>query len=261
MLAYERIGSGPPLVLLHGVGHRRQAWYPVLDRLVDHREVILVDLPGHGESDPLVLDDRTGIEILRDELSGFFAQQGLDRPHIGGNSLGGRIALEAAVLGLARSATALSPAGFWRTQAGFAYTRRLFRTVERIGDRVGPRAPKLVRSTAGRAMMFGWINAHPSRLDPELALGDFHAFTRATPALHTLVREATPFTGLVPADIPVTIAWAAWDLVLPPYQARRARTALPSARHIRLPGCGHVPMSDDPELVAGVLLNGSATAA
>jgi pimeloyl-ACP methyl ester carboxylesterase len=230
----------------------------VLDRLTDRREVILVDLPGHGESDPLVLDGRTGVEILRDELTSFFEQQGLDRPHIGGNSLGGRMALEAAVLGIARSVTALSPAGFWRHPAGFAYTRRLFRTVERISDRVGARAPKLVRSAAGRAMMFGWINAHPGRLDPDLALGDFHGFARATPALHMLVREATPFTGVVPADIPVTIAWGAWDLVLPPYQARQARTALPGARHVRLPGCGHVPMSDDPELVAGVLLKGSA---
>jgi pimeloyl-ACP methyl ester carboxylesterase len=258
MLAFERIGSGPPLVLLHGVGHRRQAWYPVLKHLTDRREVILVDLPGHGESDPLVLDDRTGVRILRDELTTFFEQQGLDRPHVAGNSLGGRMALEAAVLGSARSVTALSPAGFWRTDAGFGYTRRLFGTVERVGRRVGDRAPRLVRTTAGRAMMFGWINAHPGRLDPELALGDFHAFTRARPALHTLMREATPFTGTVPADIPVTIAWAAWDLVLPPYQARQARTALPTAQHIRLPGCGHVPMSDDPELVAGVLLRGSA---
>ena len=258
MLAYERVGSGPPLVLLHGVGHRRQAWYPVLDRLTKHREVILVDLPGHGESDPLVLDGRTAVQILRDELTGFLREQGLVRPHIGGNSLGGRVALEAAVLGLAGSVTAFSPAGFWRTDAGFAYTRRLFRTVELIGARVGPRAPKLVRSTAGRAMMFGWINAHPGRLDPELALGDFEGFTRATPALHTLVREATPFTGVVPADVPVTVAWSAWDLVLPPYQAKAARAALPGARHVTLPSCGHVPMPDDPELVAGVLLHGSA---
>ena len=48
MLAYERHGSGEPLVLVHGVTHRRQAWYPVLDQLAEHREVILVDLPGHG---------------------------------------------------------------------------------------------------------------------------------------------------------------------------------------------------------------------
>jgi pimeloyl-ACP methyl ester carboxylesterase len=107
-------------------------------------------------------------------------------------------------------------------------------------------------------MMFGWINAHPGRLDPELALGDFHGFTRATPAVRTIIREATPFTGTVPADIPVTIAWGARDLVLPPYQARLAKVALPGGRHVRLPGCGHVPMPDDPELVAGVLLKGSA---
>ena len=51
MLAFERHGSGDPLVLVHGVTHRRQAWYPVLDQLAEQREVILVDLPGHGHSD------------------------------------------------------------------------------------------------------------------------------------------------------------------------------------------------------------------
>src|SRR5579863_9536640 len=52
-LAYERHGTGPTLVLLHGVGHRRQAWQPVLDLLTPHRTVIMVDLPGHGDSPPL----------------------------------------------------------------------------------------------------------------------------------------------------------------------------------------------------------------
>ena len=112
MLAYERIGSGPPLVLLHGVGHRRQAWYPVVDLLSSQREVILVDLPGHGESDPFVPAGRPVVDALRDELVAFLGEQGLDRPHIAGNSLGGRMALEAGAIGLARSVTALSPAGF-----------------------------------------------------------------------------------------------------------------------------------------------------
>ena len=53
MLAYTRAGSGPPLLLMHGVGHRRQAWDAVLDRLTPYRDVIAVDLPGHGESPPL----------------------------------------------------------------------------------------------------------------------------------------------------------------------------------------------------------------
>lgn len=257
MLAYERVGSGPPLVLLHGVGHRRQAWYPVVEHLADRRELILVDLPGHGESDPLSLDGRTVYAALRDELGTFLDQQVLDRPHIAGNSLGGRMALEAGVMGMARSVTALSPAGFWRTDTGFGYTRRLFGTVERLSGSLGPRAPRLVRSTAGRAMLFGWIVAHPSRMDPELALGDVRAFRRALPAMQSMVREATRFTGVVPATVPVTIAWAGRDYVLPAYQARTAMTLLPAAHHVRLRGCGHVPMSDDPELVADVLLRGS----
>jgi len=46
-LAFERHGSGPPMVLLHGVGHRRQAWGAVLERLTPFRDAVLVDLPGH----------------------------------------------------------------------------------------------------------------------------------------------------------------------------------------------------------------------
>jgi pimeloyl-ACP methyl ester carboxylesterase len=258
MLAFERVGSGPPLVLLHGVGHRRQAWYPVVDRLAEHRELFLVDLPGHGESDPLALEGRQVLDVLHDELVDFLREHDLDRPHLAGNSLGGRIALEAGVHGLARSVTALSPAGFWRSDLGFGYTRRLFHTVAAASRALGPRAPQLARTPAGRAVMFGWITAHPGRLDAERALGDFQAFVRAQPALRLLLPAANQFTGPVSTDIPVTIGWGTRDVVLPPYQARVARTLLPAARHVKLPSCGHVPMSDDPELVAGVLLRGSA---
>jgi pimeloyl-ACP methyl ester carboxylesterase len=257
MLAYERIGSGPPLVLLHGVGHRRQAWYPVVDALASQRELILLDLPGHGESDPFEPAGRPVVDALRDELVAFLDDQGLDRPHIAGNSLGGRIALEAGAIGLARSVTALSPAGFWRSAAAFGYTRALFRTVEALGRRLAPQAPRLAKSKSGRALMFGWITSHPANIEPDRALGDFLSFNRAVPALRTIVRAASPFTGQVRAGVPVTVAWGSRDLVLPPYQARVARSALPQASHVTLVGCGHVPMSDDPGRVAEVLLRGS----
>jgi pimeloyl-ACP methyl ester carboxylesterase len=257
MLAYERIGSGPSLVLLHGVGHRRQAWYPVVDELAAQREVILVDLPGHGESDPFEPAGRPVVDALRDELVTFLGQQNLDRPHIAGNSLGGRIALEAGTIGLAASVTALSPAGFWRSAAAFGYTRSLFRTVEALSRRLTPQAARLSRSKSGRALMFGWITSHPANIEPDRALGDFLAFNRAVPALHAIVRAATPFANQVKAGVPVTVAWGSRDLVLPPYQARVARSALPQASHVALLGCGHVPMSDDPGRVAEVLLRGS----
>jgi pimeloyl-ACP methyl ester carboxylesterase len=61
--------------------------------------------------------------------------------------------------------------------------------------------------------------------------------------------------------VPVTIAWAARDLVLPPWQAETAKRLLPHAEHIMLRGVGHVPMTDDPNLIAKVLLQGSAPVA
>ncbi|MGH3322118.1 MAG: alpha/beta fold hydrolase [Streptosporangiaceae bacterium] len=61
-----------------------------------------------------------------------------------------------------------------------------------------------------------------------------------------------------PADpqpkAPVTVAWGTRDLLLVPRQARRARALLPHANHVWLPGCGHVPMSDDPARTADLLL-------
>jgi pimeloyl-ACP methyl ester carboxylesterase len=58
--------------------------------------------------------------------------------------------------------------------------------------------------------------------------------------------------------VPVTIGWGTRDRLLIPRQAERARVMLPQARHVPLPGCGHIPMSDDPEGVAALLLAGSA---
>ena len=47
---HVRQGSGEPLVLIHGIGHRLQAWLPVLDRLAAHHDVLALDLPGFGDS-------------------------------------------------------------------------------------------------------------------------------------------------------------------------------------------------------------------
>jgi pimeloyl-ACP methyl ester carboxylesterase len=58
--------------------------------------------------------------------------------------------------------------------------------------------------------------------------------------------------------VPVTIGWGTRDRLLIPRQAERARAMLPRARHVPLPGCGHIPMSDDPDGVAALLLAGSA---
>jgi len=259
-LAYERCGSGPPLVLLHGVGHRRQAWDAVLGRLTPHRDVIMVDLPGHGESPPLAPAGRPVLDAMLSEVTRLLDELGLDRPHVAGNSLGGRLALEAGVRGRAATVTALSPAGFWRNRREIAYDQAVFKIMEFAGVRTQRLAPTLVRSTAGRAILYGAIVNRPSRMTPQQALGDAAAFVAATDALHMVLAGMTNFTGAVPANVPVMIAWGLRDRLLFPGQARVVKTQLPKALLVPLPGCGHVPMTDDPPLVADVLLRGSGRA-
>jgi pimeloyl-ACP methyl ester carboxylesterase len=257
-LAYDRTGSGPPLVLLHGVGHRRQAWNAVVELLAPYRELILVDLPGHGESPPLVTDGRPPVPVLLDAVLGLLDELGLERPHLAGNSLGGRLALEAGVAGRAASVTALSPAGFFRNRGDMLYARSIFKVMQAAGGVLQPAAPALLRSTAGRGVVYGAVLSRPSRLTPEQAIGDMAAFLSAVDALDVILAGADQFTGQLPADVPVTIAWGAHDRLLPRRQALVAKAQLPTAQFVLLRGCGHVPMTDDPELVANVLLRGSS---
>jgi pimeloyl-ACP methyl ester carboxylesterase len=161
------------------------------------------------------------------------------------------------VNGHARSVTALSPAGFWRTDSSFAYTRSLFTSSAALMQRLGPRAHRLAHSRSGRHLMYGLLMAHPGRVAVDHALGDIRAYCYALPALRALLDAATPFEGEIAADVPVTIAWAARDLVLPPWQAEVAKQVLPHAEHRMMRGVGHVPMWDDPKHVARVLLQGS----
>lgn len=256
-LAYERYGAGQPLVLLHGIGHRRQAWNAVLGRIAQERELILVDLPGHGESPPLAIAGRSVAQALVDDIIGFLDEIGLDRPHLAGNSLGGRLALEAAVRGRAASVTAFSPAGFWRSSRELLYARTVSRIMDLAGRACRPLGPALSRSTLGRALIYADVVSRPSRVSPEQAEGDMAAYLAAKSTIDTILTAAIPFYGAIPAGVPVTIAWGTRDRMLPPRQALVAKERLPYARLVALPGCGHVPMTDDPQLVADVLLRGS----
>jgi pimeloyl-ACP methyl ester carboxylesterase len=256
-LAYERHGSGPALVLLHGVGHRRQAWQPVLDLLTPHRTVITVDLPGHGESPPLRAAGRPAVSVMAEEIFALFDELGLDRPHVAGNSLGGALALIAGAHGRAATVTGLSPAGFWARPWQHGYAKAVFVSAQLAGAAVRPFVPALARSTIGRSLLEGAFVSTPSNLTAEQAVADTLAFLQAREAVAAVFADGVSFTEAVPDSVPVTIAWGTRDRMLPPSQARVAMSRVSHARFVPLPGCGHVPMSDDPELVAKVLLDGS----
>jgi pimeloyl-ACP methyl ester carboxylesterase len=262
-LAHHRAGAGQPLVLVHGIGHRRQAWSPVFDRLAQRYDVIAADLPGFGESPALPKGVPHTVAGIADQVEANFAAWGIVRPHIAGNSLGGAVALELARRGSVASATALSPASFIPLhQLPFAVVPL---GAMRMASLLTP-SPllRLVTRSALVRRVIGWpLYMHPERHTAADTYGDAMAMKRARGFELTGVRFLRaifqPFTG--PLRAPATIAWGTNDRLLLPGQMRRARKLLPQVRFFDLVGAGHVPMGDCPDQIVALIEETTAAAA
>jgi pimeloyl-ACP methyl ester carboxylesterase len=257
-LAFDRRGAGEPLVLVHGTASYRGVWNPIVDALAAEREVIALDLPGFGRSAPLPPGRAPTVRALAGAVAGLLDELGLDAAHVAGNSLGGGVALELAAMGRTRSAVGLSPIGFG-TAAERAWTRGLLRFARAGAKALDPLAPSLVQSAAGRRLLAGAFYSRPDRLVPDDLLEGLRNFT-GCPGFDATVSSALHEALVEPAriEVPVTILWGTRDAVHPPWQAQRVPAVLPKARLEILEGAGHVPMHDDPEASARVILETSA---
>ncbi|MFJ9012699.1 alpha/beta fold hydrolase [Streptomyces canus] len=260
-VAYERQGTGEPLVLLHGVGHRRQAWDAIVPLLAGRCETITIDLPGFGDSPDLEPTVPRDLQTAVAWLGAVLAELGAERPHVVGHSLGGLIALRLGQAGLARSVTALAPAGFW-TDAERRHTYAML-TAARHSVRLLPDTAmvRLAYTTTVRTALAGTFYGRPDSCPPETLIADLRALRDAIAFGETLRAGRAPnlFTGDIP-DVPVTIVWGARDRILPPRQATRVQAMIPGARLVQLPDCGHIPMNDAPDLVARVILETTPSA-
>ncbi len=252
-LAYTRTGAGRPLVLLHGLGSFRQAWDPVVPALAAVADVVAVDLPGFGASPPLPDGVEPSPAALALAVAELLDELGLESPHLAGNSLGGWVALELAGLRPAASLTLLSPPGLWPRgtppycRLSLAASRWLARHARRpIGAVLGSRM--------GRALVLGQVIGRPTRMTPEQAragvraLGDAPGFDAVLRATHHR-RYVAPG----PLDVPTTVAFGSRDRLLVSRRWRRLDELPAGTRLAELPGCGHVPMTDDPVAVAALL--------
>lgn len=222
--------------------------------------MIAVDLPGFGASEPLPQGVPYSLGTVAPALGALCTALGVERPHVAGNSLGGLLALEMGRSNLVRSVTALSPAGFW-TEAERRYA---FATL--LAMRAGakalplPAVRRLSRTAVGRAALTGTIYARPARRPAEAVVAETLALRDATGFEDTLAAgSSVRFADDVPG-LPVTIAWGTRDRLLLRRQGVRAKHTVPGARLVRLPGCGHVPMNDDPALVSRVVLDTARSA-
>jgi pimeloyl-ACP methyl ester carboxylesterase len=255
-LAHHRRGSGPPLVLIHGIGSQWQMWQPVLARVAREREVVALDLPGFGESEEHRA--RPTVEALASAAAEFLDELGLGGAHVAGNSLGGAVALQLARVGAVRSACGLSPAGFINDREGI-YARGLLMESRRVAKLTAPRADLVCAGPVRRTLAFAHLCARPWRVPPDEAAGALRNLA-TSPGFEVTFEAIEEFRWHGPEpSCPVTVAWGEKDRVLLySRQAPRARRRLPNARHVTLTGCGHVPTWDDPEQVARVLLEASS---
>ncbi len=249
---HARTGTGAPLLLVHGIGHRREAWGSVPELLAERHDVIVIDLPGFGLTPKPARPDTGAVESLAAQVARWLPSVGVERPHVVGNSLGGLIGLHLAALGHAASVTALAPAGF-ATRGGTAVA-----TANLVGMRAGSYVPERVLRSATRsdrlrrvAMRNLYENA--DRVTPDQFVADTLNLRRSKGFWSTFGHAARGLRLPELPDVPVTIAWGTRDKLLLPSQAERARTTYPQARIVKLPGCGHVPMVDDPALVVRVV--------
>ena len=256
-IALERHGAvsaAPPLVLIHGVGTNRSIWSRSVPALAKRRTVITLDLPGFGESPA---PEGGGWTIAGSAASICAALTAEIEPpfDLCGSSLGGAVALELAAANpdLVDKLVLCAPAGF--------------RPVPRLlpllaGAAVGPfltarreAGSRLAGLAAARRITLAGTIADGARLDPATArlmlaasagsasLGP--AFRAAAAANLTATLDAGPDElGLI---------WGSADRVIPAGTAARILALRPRARLELIPGAGHIPHLERPELFVPAL--------
>jgi pimeloyl-ACP methyl ester carboxylesterase len=251
-LAFTRRGAGAPLVLLHGLGSSRQAWDPVIPMLDERFDVVAVDLPGFGDSKPFPPQLEPHPAALAAAVDSLLEDLGIDVPHIVGNSLGGWVALELAHRRSVASLTLLSPAGLW-TGSTPRYNRATLRASRWLARHGRPLAP-LMRSRAGRTLVLGQTHGRPWRMSADQARTTLRAMG-GSPGFDATFASTLDRRYLAGprVDAPVALAFGSRDLVLLPHQSRHLDQLPAGTRPQTLPGCGHVPMFDDPTAVAALI--------
>lgn len=252
----QRPESREPMVLIHGFSGSGSWWDPVLESLGSSFEVLPVTLAGHVGG-PELGDTPATVGALVDAVERDMDAAGFETAHLVGCSLGGWIAFELAERGRSRSIVAISPAGGWEPGSRAARRlRSLFIQVHKLSTAVLPRLESLVRRPRLRRVLLWRAVAHGERVPPTAAAAlvrnsvECPVYFELLDAM-TRDRPAEPFDGVT---CPVLIAWGTKDRILPRRSySQRFRELLPSAEWITLRGLGHLPMLDDPELVAPMI--------
>jgi len=244
-----REGQGEPVVLLHGVTCSEQVWRKVVPLLSPHYEVFAFTALGHHGG--RAARQGTRIQDVIDDAEAILDQLQLDRPHLVGNSMGGWVAIELARRARASSVCALSPAGFWDASASnHSRATQSLKRVARMTQATRWALPALAHLGMVRRFAMKENAVDGARLSREELIQIADDLLGCT-AKFDLLNTTEAIDPLHPAPCPILLAWAEADRIFPPQvNGAIARKRIPEAQWQLLPKVGHLPMVDNPELVA-----------
>jgi pimeloyl-ACP methyl ester carboxylesterase len=241
-------------VLLHGVGESAVGWRPVQEALSRHYDVITLDLPGFGGSAKLPADTLPGAAALADAVEREIDRLGIGNFHVAGYSLGARVSLELATRGRIRSVVAIAPDGLG------APPERVYQAAALMAGRtmatlLAPVAALMTASGPGRSLFFAMERSRPWKLTRQDARQLLLNFAHAPAYEETVLASMFDIpAGLHRITCPVLIMQGTADPLIS-MQSPRFLAFIPHAQFRWLHGLSHVPISDDPELVAGLMLD------
>jgi pimeloyl-ACP methyl ester carboxylesterase len=259
-LAGSRVGSGPPLLLLPGLGSTLAEFRAVLPSLALRYDVLAIELPGQGRSPALPATVRPTVAALTDAVEQELDRRGVTVPHVLGVSLGGRLGLELARRQRARSVVAISPTGPL-TPPERAYQVAML-AISRLAFRaLAPAADTVTRPVVVRAAALVPLRARAWRTPPEEAAALIRGFAAAEDFWRLLSCAVLPEATVDYRAVrcPVRIVQGTHDL-LSLSQAARLAMLVPGARFRVLPFSGHSAVADDPERVIDLVDEAAAAA-
>jgi pimeloyl-ACP methyl ester carboxylesterase len=258
--AFVTAGSGPALLLLHGLGCDHRTWDPVLTALARRYTVIAPDLLGHGASDKPRADYSVGgyANAMRDLL----ALLDVERVTVVGHSLGGGVAMQFAYQfpELVERLVLVAPGGFGPevTPAIRLVTTPGFHQIASLMTLPGLRHAGVIglRALARTGL------PHTRDLSEVAAIFDGMRDPHARAALRHVARAVVDWRGQVITtsdrayltdDIPMCVIWGEDDEVIPATHADTARTLAPHATVAMIPNAGHFPHRDHPQRFVKIL--------
>jgi pimeloyl-ACP methyl ester carboxylesterase len=254
--AFRIAGSGPALLLIHGVGDKSASWEPVLAKLAQRFTVIAPDLLGHGESDKPRAD--YSLPAFANGMRDLLAVLGINRVTVVGHSFGGGVAMQFAYQypQLVERLVLVSAGG---VEQDVSFALRL------AAKPMGSEALAMVRlpgalpvmRLVGRAVqtVLGSTKFGRDAVDTVRLLEGFQdpqALSAFARTLRSVVDGRGQYVTMLDRSylvqsIPVQIIWGQDDLVIPVSHARTAHAAMPGSRLEIFENSGHIPHHDHPD--------------